>query len=87
VHDASTQVTSQMHMNGTMPPQQVYVESMGPNKVAGLETQFQSLGIHGDDVNTHDNRQDDDDDIEDDDEDEGGDGEDDPLKLFIGQVR
>jgi hypothetical protein len=85
VHDASTQVTPQMHMNGTLPPQQVYVESMGPNKIAGLETQFQTLGIHGEDGNTHDNRQDDDD-VEDED-DEGGEGEDDPLKLFVGQVR
>jgi hypothetical protein len=59
----------------------------GRTKLRGLKLSFNRLGIHGDDVNTHDNRQDDDDDIEDDDEDEGGDGEDDPLKLFIGQVR
>jgi len=104
VHDASSQVPPKMHthMNGSMPPQQVYVETnMGPpNGVAGLENQFQSLGIQSENggmVNGHDNNHhpgntattadgentelDEGDDIE------GGEGEDDPLKLFVGQVR
>lgn len=95
VHDASTQVPPQMHtnMNGGMPPQQVYVETMGQNNVAGLDTQFQALGIQGEEgiVITHDNNQLTEGDVEHDEgndegNDEGGDGEDDPLKLFVGQV-
>ena len=87
VHDASTQVTPQMHINGNMPPQQVYVETMGhhhvqpPNGVNGLETQFQALGIqpgHDDDNYGEEDTEG---------NDEGGEGEDDPLKLFVGQVR
>ena len=95
VTDASTQVPPQMHTNGGgMPPQQVYVETTGPpapgmpNDVSGLETQFQSLGIQqqqpgagGVDNAGHGEGDDDIEDLED----EGG--EDDPLKLFVGQVR
>ena len=89
VTDASTQVPPQMHnnMNGGMPPQQVYVETMEhhhvqpPNGVNGLETQFQALGIqpgHDDDNYGEEDTEG---------NDEGGEGEDDPLKLFVGQVR
>jgi hypothetical protein len=82
----------QMHstMNGSrMPPQQVYVNGgvvesshMGP-VMAGLETQFQSLGFqpeaggkpHAGESDTAE---------EDNDETET---EEDPVKLFVGQVR
>lgn len=85
VHDASTQVPPQMHtnMNG-MPPQQVYVENIAPTNVAGLETQFQTLGIQGEDGATEGNPEGDVEHGEG--NDEGGEGEDDPLKLFVGQV-
>lgn len=97
VTDASTQVPPQMHTNGGgMPPQQVYVETTGPpaggpppvmpNDVSGLETQFQSLGIQqhqpgGGGDNAGHGEGDELEDIE------GEGGEDDPLKLFVGQVR
>jgi hypothetical protein len=85
VTDASTQVPPQMHtsMNGGMPPQQVYVE----NNMNGLETQFQSLGMGDDGVKGHDDSQDPEDTELDEVNDEVGEGEDDPLKLFVGQVR
>ena len=93
VHDASTQVPPQMHtnMNGSVPPQQVYVENMTPANVAGLETQFQALGIQGENrSNTKGpgNTQNPEGDTEHGEgNDEVGEGEDDPLKLFVGQVR
>lgn len=97
VHDASTQVPPQMHtnMNGGMPPQQVYVENnigQPPNTMAGLETQFQTLGMQQQDEgasNDHDNNHSPPEGSVEHDEgnDEGGEGEDDPLKLFVGQVR
>lgn len=99
VHDASPQVPAQIHanMNGSMPPQQVYVHGMDPNQVyapnvAGLETQFQSLEIQqpGDGGMMNGQHQDHDHNPEGeengDDNDEGEEGDDDPLKLFIGQV-
>jgi len=92
VVDASTQVPPHMHtnMNGNMPPQQVYVENMAQPNVAGLETQFQALGLQGEEgmANSHDNNHPPPEgDIEHSEgNDEGGDGEDDPLKLFVGQV-
>lgn len=89
VPDASTRVPPQMHtnMNGGMPPQQVYVE----NNVANLESQFQSLGMGDDGTGKGlDNSQNPEGDTEDEEGleglDEGGEGEDDPLKLFVGQV-
>ena len=93
VHDGTTQVPPQMHtnMNGGMPPQQVYVENIAPSNVAGLETQFQALGIQSEDGATKDNdnnHQNPEGDTEHGEgNDEGGEGEDDPLKLFVGQVR
>jgi hypothetical protein len=89
VHDATSQVPPQMHsnMNGGMPPQQVYVDNMGQPNVAGLDTQFQALGIQPEEgINGQGHEHDPEEDIEDEGNDEGGDGEDDPLKLFVGQV-
>jgi hypothetical protein len=67
-------------MNG-MPPSQVYVNTaMGYHGMMGIETQFQSLGMS--DAHDSSNHEDS----------EGNDGtgegsnEDDPVKLFIGQV-
>ena len=78
--------TQQMHpdaavtMNGGMPPQQVYVNTgMVRHGMPGLETQFQSLGMNDvPDVSHHDG--------EGTENDEEG-NEDDPVKLFVGQVR
>ena len=91
VHDASTQVPPQMHtsVNGGMPPQQVYVENMTPSNVGNLEAQFQTLGIQGDDgvTKVHNHQSSEGDTEHDELNDEGVEGEDDPLKLFVGQVR
>ncbi len=84
-------VQQQIHptMNGgTMPPQQVYVHDIVDNthqNGLGLEAQFQSLGFSGDDVDLDDIEHLDEDDISVDDD--GEDDGDDPLKLFVGQVR
>ncbi|CAB9505389.1 Elav-like family member [Seminavis robusta] len=94
VVDSSTKVAPQMHtnMNGNMPPQQVYVENnnmgpnMGPPKVAGLETQFQALGIHGEEGTINNNHEPREGEVEDSEGNDGAEGEDDPLKLFVGQV-
>jgi hypothetical protein len=74
-------------MNGNsnnLPPQQVYVNGNHHNAMMnGLENQFHSLGMtegHAEDSHTLDLEE------EDNDGEEGG-GEDDPVKLFVGQVR
>ena len=71
-----------MNGHGGMPPQQVYVNTAMAHHhhMADLDAQFQSLGMNG----MHDlsNRDGEDDDVEG----EGND-EDEPVKLFIGQVR
>ncbi len=95
-HDAGDtylngEVQQQIHPNmngGTMPPQQVYVHDIVDNShqngLGGLETQFQSLGFTGEDVDLEDMEHlEDDISVDDDGEDDG----DDPLKLFVGQVR
>lgn len=68
-------------MNG-MPPSQVYVHTaMAYHGMAGLDTQFHALGMS----DAHDSSN-----YEDSEGNDGtGDGsnEDDPVKLFIGQVR
>jgi len=74
--------------NGSMPPQQVYVDTSNPNmapgNIPGLEHQFHSLSFQpGGDGLMVDGGSDNPEDIDD----QGGDGEDDPLKLFVGQVR
>ena len=68
-------------MNGGMPPQQVYVNTaMGHHGMTGLETQFHALGMNeGHDLE--------DGDIEDGMDNDDEDGEEDPVKLFVGQVR
>lgn len=78
-HEA-TMLAPQPLMNG-MPPSQVYVNTtMGYHGMMGIETQFQSLGMN--DAHDSSNHEDS----------EGNDGtgegsnEEDPLKLFIGQV-
>jgi hypothetical protein len=70
-------------MNGNMPPQQVYVNTvMGHQHHAmmALENQFHSLGMAEGHDGSHL-------DMEGDDNDGGEGGEDDPVKLFVGQVR
>jgi hypothetical protein len=88
---------------GTMMPlQQVYVNSPAelgnhmsmlhhPGSMAGLESQFQSLGLRQEEGTTSstDPSSDPNGDVDEDDEDdneEGDEGEDDPIKLFVGQV-
>jgi hypothetical protein len=65
-------------MNGGMPPQQVYVNTaMVHHGMVGLETQFHALGMNeGQDDMLHDGE-----------DGEEGNGEDEPVKLFVGQVR
>lgn len=69
--------------NGTsMPPQQVYVGSPAmPPEMAGLENQFQSMGMdhadHGEDLEDQEGS---------DEHADDGDNDEDPLKLFVGQV-
>lgn len=86
----SHQISSQILpvMNGGLPPQQVYVDTAGgmvhPG-MAGLESQFQALGFRQEEASstepsssqTNPTGEDDDD----------NEGEDDPVKLFVGQVR
>jgi len=89
-----SQVPSQNYhpptMNGNMPPQQVYVNAngMGHPGMTGLETQFQSLGFAqedgGYDPNGHSQQNGD---SATGDDNDGEDTEDDPVKLFVGQVR
>lgn len=74
-------------MNGTMPPQQVYVNApidTGPHQdVGSLEAQFQSLGVNapadgqGEGVNDEAGEGDND----------GEENDEEPVKLFVGQVR
>jgi hypothetical protein len=77
-------------MNGNMPPQQVYVNNtaMGNHHhhaMMGLENQFHSLGMTEGMSVGHDGSHYDMEGGEHDGE-EGG-GEEDPVKLFVGQVR
>jgi hypothetical protein len=80
-HEAPMHPVPPVVMNGGMPPQQVYVNNaMAHHHMAGLETQFQSLGMSEvQDVSHHDG--------EGDDTGEDGNDEDEPVKLFVGQVR
>jgi len=80
------EIPSQIHhqsMNGAMPPDQVYVsadvssEQYNP-ELAGLNTQFQSLGIQRGVDNSEST---DPEDLD------GEESEEDPVKLFVGQVR
>jgi hypothetical protein len=83
LHDPQMHPVAAVAMNGGMPPQQVYVNTaMGHHHgMAALEQHFQSFGMNGvHDMGHHDH------DCEDDDND-GEDTEDDPVKLFVGQVR
>ena len=72
-------------MNPVMPPQQVYVNTgMHPsNGMDGLENQFQALGMNGPPEHLYD-MEDDAGEPTDNDEEES---EEDPVKLFVGQVR
>ena len=87
----------QMHapVNGSMPPQQVYVSSvvpgMPPASITGLENQFQSLGFkqedssgHATDQLTNSGPNSEANNLEENDAEEP---EEDPVKLFVGQVR
>jgi hypothetical protein len=91
----NSQVTPQIHqpMNGGLPPpRQVYVSEvvggMAPPGMESLENQFQSLGLQQEQVmapehpgNTNENGEDlGSEDIE------GEEHEEDPVKLFVGQV-
>ena len=90
----NSQVTPQIHqpMNGGLPPpRQVYVSEvvggMAPPGMESLENQFQSLGLQQEQVmpehpgNTNENGEDlGSEDIE------GEENEEDPVKLFVGQV-
>lgn len=80
-HDASLHQVPTMPMNGGMPPQQVYVNTMtNHGMTTGLEAQFQAVGI--DDVHNVVQQED-----EGDEGGDEGDDEDEPVKLFVGQVR
>jgi hypothetical protein len=79
----------QMHGYG-MPPQQVYLNGAGvhmdhPPNLVGLESQFESLGFRQEEASltepssTQTNQNGD--------EEEGEEGDDEPVKLFVGQVR
>jgi hypothetical protein len=81
-------------MNGTMPPQQVYVSAampgIPPAGISGLENQFQSLGFKqedsiGTDQLTNSGNNSETNNLEDHLE-EGEESEEEPVKLFIGQV-
>jgi hypothetical protein len=80
-HEPPMQPVPPVAMNGGMPPQQVYVNTaMAHHDMVGLESQFQSLGMHEvQDVSHHDGEEDE----------EGAEGntDEDPVKLFVGQVR
>jgi hypothetical protein len=80
-HEAPMHPVPPVVMNGGMPPQQVYVNTaMMHHGMVGLETQFQALGMNeGQDGMLHD--------CEGDEGGEEGNGEDEPVKLFVGQVR
>jgi hypothetical protein len=96
----SAQGTPQMlaPMNGTMPPQQVYVSAampgIPPAGISGLENQFQSLGFKqedsiGTDQLTNSGNNSETNNLEDhleETENEGEESEEEPVKLFIGQV-
>ena len=90
----SVEQSAQMyaHSNGAMPPHQVYVSAgvpgIPPAAMAGLESDFQALGFKQEDSsgtdqltnsgpNSENNLE----------EMEGEDTEEDPVKLFVGQVR
>ena len=80
-HEPTMEPGPNSSMNGGMPPQQVYVHTaISHHHVGDLDTQFQSLGMNEiQDVSNPDGG-------EGDAEGEGND-EDEPLKLFVGQVR
>lgn len=81
MHESQMHPVAAVAMNGGMPPQQVYVNtSMGHHHgIPALEQQFQSLGMNeAQDVGHHDGEGPDNDEE---------DTEDDPVKLFVGQVR
>jgi hypothetical protein len=91
------QMMMHAHMNGAMPPHQVYVSSavpgMPPAGIAGLENQFQSLGFkqedssgHGTDQLTNSGPNSETNNLEGMEEIEGEDAEEEPVKLFVGQV-
>ena len=71
-----------VQMNGGMPPQQVYVNTsmVHPHGMVGLETQFQTLGMNEVQDGVHHGG-------EGDEHGQEGHGEDEPVKLFVGQVR
>eukprot|EP00339_Tiarina_fusa_P022428 CAMPEP_0117031000 /NCGR_PEP_ID=MMETSP0472-20121206/22330_1 /TAXON_ID=693140 ORGANISM="Tiarina fusus, Strain LIS" /NCGR_SAMPLE_ID=MMETSP0472 /ASSEMBLY_ACC=CAM_ASM_000603 /LENGTH=357 /DNA_ID=CAMNT_0004739231 /DNA_START=141 /DNA_END=1210 /DNA_ORIENTATION=- len=79
-HEAPMHTAPTVVMASGMPPQQVYVTTaVAHHHMAGLETQFQSLGMHEvQDVSHHDG--------EGDGTGEDGNDEDEPVKLFVGQV-
>ena len=96
-HESEVMPHHQMHdaMNGAMPPQQVYVSSvvpgMPPASITGLENQFQSLGFkqedssgHGTDQLTNSGPNSESNNLE---ETDGEDTDEEPVKLFVGQVR
>ena len=79
-------------INCEMPPQQVYVTAavagMHPADISGLEHQFQSLGFKQEDSSGTDQLTNSGPNSENNlDDHDGEDVEDDPLKLFVGQVR
>lgn len=94
-HAYEPQIPTQIEhaMNGSLPPQQVYVNpaiGMGHPGMTGLETQFQAIGFRQEEAtastepsSTQTNPNENDGDDEGDEAEE----EDDPVKLFVGQVR
>lgn len=89
-HVSELPYESEIHpnMNGNMPPQQVYVHpGMGHPGMTGLESQFQALGFRQEEASsTEPSSTQTNPNADDEDDHEGDDGEDDPLKLFVGQV-
>ena len=77
-HEGQVHTLPPVPMNGGMPPQQVYVNSVMVNHgMSGLETQFHALGMNeAQDASHHDG----------DGDEATGLGEEEPVKLFVGQV-
>lgn len=82
---SSKQMNSPDAQNGipSIPPQQVYVGSpVVPPDMSGLDNQFQAMGMshvdHGEELEDHEGS---------DEHADDGDNDEDPMKLFVGQVR
>ena len=89
---AASMPTHQPSIGATLPPQQVYVNPSGGQvidpSIGGLETQFHALGINPEEGGdqTSQSQQNGDSSGNASAENDGEETEDDPMKLFVGQV-